>query len=236
MTRILPNNECNFYSLRIRNVLSRQPPWEPRLPQAPRRKMVFANFELVNVNGTLRDVLCANGVSEANHVDDNSSNVSSISTPVKTAGKIVWTLLTSVVEFFGIDISLADEVVVGYHDTSDRAEEDAKLPGANSKTDNSTHITSSSNIDPAWEKSCQIGTGAHTVGGDVGAELGKGESRSNEEDTKALSRASIIDELVEQVKGMSHLVDWEPEGWERAKPEDEERNEMRGIRSRVLAE
>lgn len=171
--------------------------------------------DVVDIGSSLWHGL-ADGTGETDNVDQNTRNVGGISAPMDTEGVEVRSLLATIVEFLELEIPLSHEVVVGYHDSSDGAEEHTvggkiggklvavleQLPRADGETNNCTDVSSTADIDPSRKQSRHVSTSRDGVGGDVGTKLRKGEGHGNDKDSETLGGATVVDELVKQVKGI----------------------------------
>ena len=78
--------------------------------------------DVVEINGANRYVP-TDSANKPHDVDEDACNVGGVRMPGETEGEVVRTVFAGGIEMFGLDITLADDVVIADHDTGDRREE-----------------------------------------------------------------------------------------------------------------
>lgn len=127
---------------------------------------------------------------------------------METVCEVIWTGLLGRVKFLDLEISLANKVVIADHNTGDGREEDTvcgevsgevvgalkEIPWAHDKTDNGANVTTATDVEVSWEESSHIGSCGNRVCGDVCAELSETKCGSDEENTRSVLRATLLEE------------------------------------------
>lgn len=175
--------------------------------------------DAVDVRGADRDGF-SDRADEADDVDEDAGDVGGVSAPGPAKPVEIGAIVVGGVEFLELEVALADDVVVADDDAGDAGKEDRicgeiggeavgvleQVPGTHGEPDSGADVASAANVEEAREEGGHVGPGGDGVRGDVGAELGEGECRGDDEDGESFGGASIVEEHAEQGQRVPDVV------------------------------